>query len=930
MPTPFRIRELERQIDNAEDDYVEAHKLYNNLGVAHSQNHDYKKALKAHRQEKRLCRKLVERTYPPKTAYLLDLAIAYRRCGDVMLKLDKLLDSRNKVIDVREDVIRMANEQHRKGLNIVREDIQEEGVNVRKELQQACAAVSYSAVQLALETRDKAHFKSAAFCCVEAAVIAESLQEGDGIAQKEKEKMLLGAGLNMAIAVSGMGEREKGKRLLRAIAVKSKRIQDDFHLVRAVANLAEEAGLDGDWKQSELYCKEWVKLAKKHNDEEDQANALRKLGLIYREQGQLNDAKNAVETALFMAKTKHAQDEARQFLNEIDHEIEDRHKTRRLLDELEGRGSRLQREQRTMEEARVRLDAGLCAHKLGKRKDVVRLLTRYFTLVEHFGCDPVATSVEQGKHNEAVASMGEAMWKLKRYEEAVRWASKELALFTDDIPGQAQAWCNLGVYLDDYGKKENAIDALKQSIELAEKCGETGTLEQAKTNLELIFEEMKTRQASTVVIEARLTQKPATRHEDPEPTIDHVDIIDLESGSRVPRGPTARSNTVVEDGDRSIIMDSSQPMNVGQLAKKGPVSQLSHGISSRRSLRDKRGPRRRGATQTRLTQSRGNASGFVGMDGQSSAGVRNYIDLVAEYKAICAKRRHPPVQTRAMVITALRSLSSNLLARQACDEPSNHTTKLDVSALFLNNHDVSAVVETLACLDEDQFVALNMGLNPMITPAAYDCLNPRVYSSPTCLYAVRSLDLSCAGVSAATIIMLSDALSVDGALRNVSHLNLSKNGLGKQCHQTAKSLLRVFCRASNLEVIDLSLNLLPKQFLQELIQEVDNVVNAGEDDNLNESPVKMIDLHLNNRRAPSALLESEDVNSIVQCMRKLFQIMTNLDSIDVRACGASAMMRKSLRLLAHTLPGMSGSIVTVSPDIHDEHLDEPIITSGLD
>lgn len=934
MPT-YDIPALQRAIENVENNDAEAHKLYNNLGLAHFANRRYRQSLKAHREEKRACKRLVASSYPPKPAYQLDLAIAYRRCGDTMLKLEKLVDARQVVIDERANVIRAANEQHRKGLEIVR-NVKGGGIAARVELQAACAAVAQSALALALETRDRGHFEAAAFCCVEAAVIAESLPMGDaGVKPREKEAMLLGISTNMAIAVSGLGHRDKAKTLLEAVAVRAKKSNDDFNLVRAVANLAEEASEEEDWETSESYLREWIRLAKKNKDQDDEADALRKLGVVLNEKQLYEEARGALEKALVMSMTKHGQEEARRFLNVVEQQIEDQRAARQELEELEGEGTRLRRDNEVVQEAKVRMRAGNVAFKLQKMDDAVRLLGRYFELVDEYACDPVATGIDQAVHNNAVANMGEAMWTLKRYEEAVKWASRELTLFTEDMAGQAQAWCNMGVYLDDFGKREKALEALTTSIELAEKSGQCGILERARINLDLVCKaeaERKAREANT--LDDTVVPREDNNMEDLI-ELDHCHDATQEnerdSNAREKDAQSRCAVTMVRNtsgdapvsGERSVIIDSSQPMqNVAPRQAIRSASEISQGISSRRSRRERTSNTRAGAAlrdtapgheHSRSYLSRGITTG----DG-SSAAVNKFVDLVAEYKAKCTKRRHPPVPTRAMVITALRSLSSVLLAREACDEPTQEPAKLDVSALFLNNYDVSVLFETLSRLGSEHCVGLNMKLNPMVTPAAYECLNPHSFTAPSALYSLRSLDFSCAGVSGSALRTISDALSKDGSLMNVTSLNISKNGLGKQCRATATSVASILYISARLEVLDLSLNLLPEQFMGDLLDAVVSCSEQLEGVDLARSPVRRIDMHLNNRKAPTALLEVEDPSRIVSCFRKLFSLMPGLESVDVRACGGNSEMRKALRELADGLGSLSQNIITVSPDIHDD------------
>lgn len=929
MPT-YDIPALERALENVEDNDVEAHKLYNNLGLAHAANRKYRLALKAHREEKRACKRLVATAGANNGPRLLDLAIAYRRCGDVMLKLDRLVDARNVVIDVRANVIRAANEQHRKGLEIA-QSVRRCGVAARVEVQASCAAVAQSALALALETKDRGHFEAAAFGCVEASMLADSLPVGkDGVSANAKEVMLLGISTNMAIAISGLGERAKAKALLHAIAVRAKKANDEHNLVRAIANLAEEAGEEEDWDLCEAYVREWIRLAKKNDDEADESDALRKLATILTEKGRYEEARQALERSLIIASTRQAQDEARHFLNVVEQEIEDRKKSEVELERLEAEASKFGQDGNFVEEAKARMAAGNCAFKLERPEDVARLLCRYFKLVDDYGCDTTVTGVSDVIHNTAVANLGEAMWTMKRYEEAVKWASRELTLFSDDIGGQAQAWCNLGVYLDDYGKRENAIEALKKSVELAQKSGEDEVLKKAQNNLEVIqgSQDATGGEKPNDDLEDEL-QPTLMDFETPEDTHAELEAEVQMRPQAEPCGPVNEENTVDMapihsaknvGGERSIIIDSSQPMKALNNQLSGPMSDRSQGNSSKRSRMERTNlgvskmtrEVRLGNESSRSQRSR------VAIADHSSGGVNKFVDLASEYKRICGKRQHPPVPSRPMIASSLRSLSSILLAREACEEPRNTPDKLDLSALFLNNYDVSVLLETLSLLGPDQRVFLDMRLNPMVTPAAYECLNPRSFASPSALHGIRKIDFSCAGVSGNALLILSDALSEEGSLVNVTHLNVSKNGLGRQGKTTANAVARILFRAAQLEVLDVSLNLLQNSFMPDLIEAVNSTSRSLQGADLSKSPVRIIDLHLNNRQSPTALLEVERPEAIAECFKQLFVAMPGLESVDVRACGGNTEMRRALRYLAAGFPSFSQNIVTVSPAVHDD------------
>lgn len=925
----YDIPALERALENTERNDAEAHKLFNNLGLAHAANRHYRQALRAHREEKRACKRLVAATArPTPPALLLDLAIAYRLCGDVMLKLDKLLDARNNLLQRRADIIRVANDQHARGLAIAR-SVRSAGVPARVELQAACAALAQSALALALETKDLLHYRQAAFACVEAALYATQLPVGtSGVPSAARDSMLLGISVNMAIALSGLKLRDNAKKLLYRVAINARKAGDDKNLVRAVSNLAEEAGLDGDWELSVKFVREWIRLAQKHDDQADEADALRMLGSALRETGDLEEAKSALERSLQQAGTKAARDEAIKFLDVVNADIENLSHAAVEFADLNQKVESLENDAAFVEEAKLRLKAGEIAHLLHRHSDVVRHLGRYFVLVDEYGCNTGVTEVPEGSHNTAVANLAESMWNLKRFGEAVKWGTKEVTVYGDDIAGQAQAWCNLGVYLDDFGKKESAIEALRKSISLAEESNERDTLRRARGNLDLVEALSQSDEEEYVAGGKDGAESPVS----PGQAITEVigpsmaALTSNRDDSRTEKESRPRTfftspppQNALGNDEKSIIIDSTQPLGQTRIV----ITDCSQGPTSKRSRQGRKniptssveniGP----CFVSRVEPPRSHPSAGLTTGDRSSVGVRKFVDLAAQYKALCSKRQHPAVSPRAMVASALRSLSSTLLAHGACDEPSNTLAKLDVSALFLTHHDVSLIFETLTQLGGEHHILLDLRLNPLLTPAAYDCLDPRSFVSPGSLPSLRKLDLSCSSVSSSTLRVLGDALSEQGALHNLTHLNVSKNGLGRHCRSTANAVAYLILGAARLEVLDLSLNLLQRTFLPTFIDALEaqyQLSSRGK----KHCGLRSFDLHLNNRKAPSALLDVPSPGRVVQTIARLFQLLPALECVDVRACGASPDMRHQLRELAAGFECFSQNIVTVSPAIHDD------------
>lgn len=923
----YTISSLTRLLENRELSDAESHKLYNNLGLLHTAAHAHRSALRAHREEKRICKRLASTT--PSAPLRLDLAIAYRLCGDAMLKLDRLQDARGHLLTSRVAIIRAASDQHVRGLAIARSVPSSPAAQL--ELQAAVAAAAQTALSLALETRDLQHYRLATFASVEAALHATRLPVGPGGVRKaERDAILRGISLNMAIALSGAGRRDRAKAILYRVAGAARQQRDDKNLVRAVSNLAEEAGEDGDWALCARFVREWIRLARKADDGPDEGDALRKLAAALVEQRLFDDARVALERALELAGSRHAEREATLFLDVVKGEITKLAATGEQLEELEGQAAALERNGKFVEEARARLAAGERAFELGRFEDAVRLLGRYFVLVDEYGCNTGITGIKEPAHNTAVANIGEAMWSLKRYEEAVKWATRELTVYGDDVPGQAQAWCNLGVYLDDFGKRENAILALKQSIELANKCGEKEVLKRAQNNLEVVqsamFNDAEPLAEDVEPAETppdRLPEKPRERQPRLKPVFTSRQPDDVQSmaGQHLERRVSAPEphpmQGVGSRGECSIIIESSQPMR----RPAGALTECSQGHSSGNARRERLSAHTSGTTKATGNRSRDADRSHPSRDAEtadrSSIGVRTFVDLASEYKALCAKRQHPRVPPRAMVINALRALSSTLLARGACDQPSNTPAKLDLSALLLSNHDISVVFETLSKLGAEHHILLDMRLNPLLTPAAYDCLDPRSFAAPSALPSLRKVDLSCSGVSASAVGVLVNALSDQGALSHVTHLNIAKNGLGKQSRPTAVAIGRLVTKAMRLEVLDISLNLLQNTFMQEFVEALDgpSLTQCG---NASQRSLRSLDLHLNNRKVPSALLDVPDVDGTVHMFAKLFEILPALECVDVRACGASSEMRRRLRDLAAGFESFAQNIVTVSPAVHDD------------
>ncbi len=320
-PDAHDIPALERQLENVEDNDEEAHKLYNNIGVAYTAARQYRSALRAHRLEKRACRRLLNQQ-PDNPDRLVDLAIAYRRCGDAMLRVNGLQNAAGDVITDRKEVILLAHAQHAKGLEVAR-DADRNLPASRVEVQAACAAVAHSALQLGLETRNHADIKRACLFISKAAMLAGELGPADRVSTKKKRNMHLNAAVNFGIALSALGDRKRAKAMFETAAVRAKAWGDVPNHARAVANLAEEASLASDWELCEKYVGLWLAYAKSVNDELEESDALRKLGVALFEQDRIEEARDAFQRALLLANDDVSRKDARKNLLLVEIEIED-------------------------------------------------------------------------------------------------------------------------------------------------------------------------------------------------------------------------------------------------------------------------------------------------------------------------------------------------------------------------------------------------------------------------------------------------------------------------------------------------------------------------------------------------------------------------------------------------------------------------------
>lgn len=159
----YVIALLERLSDNGEYTDCKAHKLYNNLGLAYGAKQDFPSSLKARREEKNTCKWLLS-LHQDDTTQNLDVAIAYLRCGDAMIKLDSLFDHYNRPFAARDNIIHIAKWQHQKGFNIAHSPPVNAQTRpaVRLEMRVASAALALAKLALTLQANEDAYFSDAA------------------------------------------------------------------------------------------------------------------------------------------------------------------------------------------------------------------------------------------------------------------------------------------------------------------------------------------------------------------------------------------------------------------------------------------------------------------------------------------------------------------------------------------------------------------------------------------------------------------------------------------------------------------------------------------------------------------------------------------------------------------------------------------------
>jgi tetratricopeptide (TPR) repeat protein len=879
------VAALERALEQTESADAEAHKLYNNLGLAYATKGNHHAALRAHREEKRACRRLAAEQ-GASAERLVDLAIAYRRCGDATLKVDRLVhdptdeessvsddDQNVAIITERTEIANRAYNLHVRALGTA-EQAAAAGVRTAVvEVQAAYAAMAHSALALALESKEMRDFGRVVALCRKATVCATSLADDQAGGKKARTSMIISAAVNLAIAVSGLGDKDRARILFQAAGVRARQIGDTNNLIRCLANLAEEAGDEADWQLCLEYVDQWVALAKEQRDDGEEADALRKRGAALFELRRYDDAKSSLERALILARDNFARDEAQRNLNLVQSEIEEMRCARELLRELVTQCNAAANAGESIAEARLRLSAGEAAFRLHQDCEAMLHLERYFALVDDYGCGLAATGVDNLRHCTAVANMAEASWHCGRIGEAVQWGMRELAVYKDDVAGQAQAWCNIGIYLDDDGKFDRAQEALCKSIALAEQAGDDHLKSRAELNLKVVL---------------------ANRAEKENAAVPHHTVnVDQDAAQSLENSMTPRKEDSIAVCAESTILDTPRSA-----------------ILRSRSSREQDGDR-------------------------SSMGMRRYVDLSSIYQKSCIaiSQGHAEIPARSAVMDRLRALSARLVA---CDN--EDVVHVDLMGCLLEDFELQPLIQTLSALPVDEpLLSLNLRLNPLFLGSSFRWLvSSGSMRPPRILPAVVEMDLSGTGLEASSLRMLARAVEPAGVLSQVKILSVANNCLGKEPDIAADSVARLIVYSNVLESFDISLNMLPNSFLGLLANNIESLLHSAmrADKEMRFVPkLRHLSLRLNNRCAPTALLESNPgVPAPCGVLRRLFRAVPSMRQVDVRACGASDTVRRDLfslcrELQAEALNGASPLeamddepfVLVVSPGVYDEN-----------
>lgn len=914
LPDLHDINSLERDIENAEGDDRQLHKLYNNLGLANTSARLFNQALEAHREEKNACYRLLHAS--PKDAKChVELAIAYRLCGDATMRVQKLRHGDGRIMTERAKIFKIAHSQHFKGLQAAKKALRlkPDFSPAIIEEQAATASVGQTAIELGLETGDERVLRLGCAVTKAAAQLANDLPPS--VKRKERKGRLFSAAINYSLALNRLGNAKLSRAMLESTAVFAKKEGDSQSFLRAIANLVDALREEWDLDAAKCYATMWVEKAENLGDEHEEAIARRRLGGLLWDMEEYKEARDMLSAVLALNTDTATAEEARKSLNLVEERIAEDERNEEALETIEAELPSFVGKPR--EEALKRAEAGDLAHTLRKYSACIVHLERFMYLIDthKHECDPEKIGYHKQKYGRTVADLAESCWRMKRMMDAVRWGTRELLVYGDEKAGQAQAWCNLGNYLSDAGDTEKGIEALRRSIAIAEECGEDIVLRTAKDNLDIELEKIEEQK-----------KKGGAKGNEPQANLPETDIFDEPISQMV----TEKAVPVIIDSrNRSSALNKSAvealpsfsaALTRPDLSNLGASKKSIAGAQSSAILQEDRNsviyfsgdtnlPRRAVDTSSsavfsvsrpqQLSQKGGTRSGLSGPI--SSAATTHYKDVADAYKKLCAKDRNGCVP-REGILSVLRTAAANCIMEVG-------TVNVDMSEKFLSDNEVRLVLRALAVFDAGGADGVNLSLarNPLLSEVGL-----RAFRDDDASRSILELDLVGCGIDARGVAHIANAVRI-GALTSVRRIDLGKNGLGRS-GEAADACARLLMAGGALREVGFAMNKMSRLFFTRLVNsaKAEQIMTGS----VNQSMVKGIDLSLNNTRNPAALLEFEEAADAIGCLRSLTETCPHLVDIDVRACGAREEVRRALYEFNRSCPRVQ--VVVVSPGVFDE------------
>ncbi len=917
VPDVHDISSLERDIENAEGDDRQLHKLYNNLGLARTHARLHNQALEAHRAEKNACFRLLEGA-PRDAKVYVELAIAYRLCGDATMRVERLRHGDGRIIRERARIFHIAHSQHYKGLQAANKALRIKSgfVPAVIEVQAATASVGHTAIELGLETGDESLLQLGCAVTKAAAQLAKDLPPS--VKRKERKGRLFSAAINYALALNRLGNVRMARTMLESTAVFAKKEGDSQSFLRAVANLVDALKAEWDLDAAKTYAEMWVEKAEESRDEHEEANARRRLGGVLWDLKEYKAARDMLEAVLVLNTDKATIEEARQSLDVVEGKIADDERDEKALAVLEA--ELLSFIGNPREEALKRAEAGDLAHNLRKYGVCIDHLERFMHLVDthKHECDPDKIGFHKQKLGRTVADLAEACWRMKRTADAVRWGTRELLVYGDEKAGQAQAWCNLGNYLSDAGETEKGIEALRRSILYAEECGEEDVLRTAKDNLDIELEKIENLKKNGGVPPAQ----PVPNLPEMQDFVEPVSVMGGEKPPPVTIDSRHKNSSLDRSAEEALPRLSAalrQPTlkNVGvSTSALGSARNSSVALEDRNSVvyfsGDQSLPRRPfdgttssavfSTTKPLALSQKVTKSALSGA--MSSAATSHYKDVADAYKKLCAKERSGFV-AREGILSILRTAAANCIMEVS-------VVNVDLGEKFLSDTELRLVLRALAVFDAGGADGVNLSLarNPLLTDGGL-----RSFTDDASSRSIIELDLTGCGIDGRGVVHIANACRA-GALTGVRRIDLGKNGLGRS-GAAADACAKLLIGGVALEEVGLAMNKISRLFFTRMVNsakaEYEMAIAGGENAG---SRVNRIDLSLNNSRNPAAMLEFEAPEELIGCVRILAELCPRLGDIDVRACGAGVEVRRALYELNRSSVRLR--VIVVSPGVFDE------------